>query len=112
MKLSHMADATGTEITLDGEALDELAASFRGELVRPGDASYGERRKVWNGSIDRYPALIARCTGVADVIAAMRYARETRLAVAVRGGGHSFPGHSVCDGGIVLDLGPMRGIRV
>jgi hypothetical protein len=107
-----MGDTTGAEITLDPEALDELGASFRGELVRPGDASYGEHRKVWNGSIDRYPALIARCTGVADVIAAVRYARETRLAVAVRGGGHSFPGHSVCDGGIVIDLGPMRGIRV
>jgi len=107
-----MGDATGAEITLDEEALDELAASFRGELVRPSDASYDERRKVWNGSIDRRPALIARCTGVADVTAALRFARVAQLAVAVRGGGHSFPGHSVCDDGIVIDLGPMKGIRV
>lgn len=99
-------------LELDRGELDELRASFRGELVRPADPTYDEQRKVWNGSIDRRPALIARCTGVADVIAAVRFARETGLLVAVRGGGHSFPGHSVCDGGILIDLGPMRGIRV
>jgi hypothetical protein len=91
---------------------DELATSFGGELVRPPDPAYDEHRKVWNGSIDRRPALIARCTGVADVIAAVRFAREAGLLAAVRGGGHSFPGHSVCDGGILIDLRPMRGIRV
>ncbi len=100
------------EIELDRGALDELRASFRGELVRPTDPTYDAHRKVWNGSIDRHPALIARCAGVADVIAAVQFAREAGAVVAVRGGGHSFPGHSVCDGGIVIDLGPMRGIRV
>ena len=100
------------EIELDRDALDELGASFRGELVEPADPTYDVHRRVWNGSIDRHPALIARCTGVADVIAAVRFARERGLLVAVRGGGHSFPGHSVCDGGVVIDLGPMRGIRV
>ena len=100
------------ETELDDAALKGLAESFRGQLIRPGDRDYGEQRRVWNGSIDRSPALIARCAGVADVIAAVRLAREAGLVVAVRGGGHSFPGQSVCDGGIVIDLGPMRGIRV
>jgi FAD/FMN-containing dehydrogenase len=85
---------------------------FRGELIQPGDASYDEYRKVWNGSIDRRPRVIARCTGVADIRAALAYARRTGGPVAVRGGGHSFPGHSTCDGGIVLDLGLLKGIRV
>ena len=98
------------EVTHPG--VRELSASLRGGLVRPGDPTYDEQRRVWNGSIDRFPALIARCTGVADVIAAVRFARNAHLPVAVRSGGHSFPGLSVCDGGIVIDLGPMKGIRV
>jgi FAD/FMN-containing dehydrogenase len=97
---------------LDRTALRALTASFRGDLVRPGDPTYDARRKVWNGSIDRYPALIARCAGVADVITAVKFARNTGLPVAVRGGGHSLPGHSVCDGGLLIDLGPMKGILV
>src|SRR5215216_2838419 len=104
------AIASGAD--LDMRAVDELAMSFGGVLIHPDDAAYHEQRRVWNGSIDRHPALIARCTGVADVIAAVRFAREKGLLVAVRGGGHSFPGHSVCDGGILIDLGPMKGIRV
>jgi FAD/FMN-containing dehydrogenase len=100
------------EPTLDQAALRELAASFRGQLVRPGNPDYDAQRKVWNGSINRRPALIARCSGVTDVSAAIRFARRSELPLAVRGGGHSFPGLSVCDGGIVLDLGPMKRIRV
>jgi FAD/FMN-containing dehydrogenase len=102
----------GDQNQVDDAALGELSPSFRGELIRPGDATYDERRRVWNGSIDRFPALIARCSGVADVIAAVRFAAGAGLPVAVRGGGHSFPGHSVCDDGIVIDLAPMKGIRV
>jgi hypothetical protein len=105
-------NAIATETDLDRAALAGLEASFGGQLVRPGDRTYDEHRKVWNGSIDRFPALIARCAGVADVIAAVRFARETGLVAAVRGGGHSFPGLSVCDGGMVIDLGAMKGIRV
>jgi FAD/FMN-containing dehydrogenase len=97
---------------LDEAGLSALEASFGGELVRPDDAGYDAHRKVWNGSIDRRPALIARCAGVADVRAAVGFAKESGLPVAVRGGGHSFPGQSVCDGGIVIDLGSMKGIRV
>ena len=104
--------AIATEIKLDNAALGALRTTFRGELVRPGEPAYDERRKIWNGSIDRHPALIVRCAGVADVIAAVRFARGTDLPVAVRGGGHSFPGLSTCDGGIVIDLSLMRGIRV
>lgn len=97
---------------VDDAAVDELQGSFRGEIVRPADAGYDEHRKVWNGSIDRRPGLIARCAGVADVRAAVRFGRDHGLPVAVRGGGHSFPGLSVCDDGLVIDLGPMKGVRV
>ncbi|MEO7667214.1 MAG: FAD-binding oxidoreductase, partial [Dehalococcoidia bacterium] len=93
-------------------AATELAKGFRGELVRRDDAGYDEHRAVWNGSIDRHPGLIARCAGVADVIAAVSFARENGLPAAVRSGGHSFPGHSVCDDGLVIDLSLMKGVRV
>jgi hypothetical protein len=101
-----------TLTTIDDASLSDLRISFRGPLIRPADAEYDERRRVWNGSIDRHPALIARCTGVADVMAAVRFARKHELLTAVRGGGHSFPGHSTCDGGIVIDLGLMKGTRI
>jgi hypothetical protein len=103
---------SATQIKLDETAVGELEGSFRGQLVRSGDADYDEHRAIWNGSIDRFPALIARCAGVADVIAAVGFARRAGLTVAVRGGGHSFPGLSVCDGGLVIDLSLMKGIRV
>ena len=106
-----MADAT--EFSPMG-ALDiaGLQDGFRGELLRPADPGYEDARRVWNSSISRFPALIARCAGVADVISAVRFARDTGLLMAVRGGGHSFPGLSVCDGGFLIDLSPMKGIRV
>jgi FAD/FMN-containing dehydrogenase len=100
------------QIKLDPTALGELRDSFRGQLVQREDPSYDEHRRIWNGSIDRHPALIARCAGVSDVMQALRFERRADLGVAVRGGGHSFPGHSTCDGGLVIDLSPMRGIRV
>jgi FAD/FMN-containing dehydrogenase len=97
---------------LDRAALDELTRSFSGELIQPEDGAYDEHRKIWNGSIDRHPAVIARCSGNDDVIAAIRFARETGVPLAVRGGGHSFPGHSVCDGGVVVDMGALNGVSV
>lgn len=103
---------TTTKVQLDESAVQELEGLFRGEIVRPSDPTYDEKRAIWNGSIDRKPALIARSAGVADVMAAVRFARESGLIVAVRGGGHSFPGLSTCDGGVVIDLGPMKGVRV
>jgi len=104
--------AIAPAIELDPAAVDELGRSFRGQVLRPVDPTYDEHRRIWNGSISRFPALIARCAGVGDVRAAIRFARQTGLAVAVRGGGHSFPGLSVCNDGIVIDLSSMKGIRV
>ena len=106
-----MGQGAGSGV-IDAPAVDELRALFAGPLIGPGDSAYDEHRKVWNGSIDRRPGLIARCRGVADVRAAVRFARDRELLVAVRGGGHSFPGLSVCDGGILIDLGLMKGILV
>ena len=97
---------------LEETAVQEFAANFRGELIRPGDEGYDDARAVFNSMIDRHPALVARCTGVADVIAAVNFARDNELVVAVRGGGHSVPGYAVCEGGIVIDLSPMKGIWV
>jgi FAD/FMN-containing dehydrogenase len=85
-------------------ALTALPGSFRGELIQPGDPTYDEHRKVWNGSIDRSPAVIVRCASAQDVVGAVGLARESGLQTAVRGGGHSFPGLSTCDDGIVIDL--------
>jgi len=99
-------------LTLEETALAELTAGFRGEIVSRDHPSYDEHRKVWNGSIDRRPALIARCAGVADVIAAVRFGRKHGLPVAVRSGGHSFPGLSVADDAFLIDLGSMKGVRV
>ncbi len=97
---------------LEEAVIQEFAAGFSGELIRRGDEGYDDARIVYNAMIDRHPALIARCTGVADVIAAVNFARENGLVVAVRGGGHSVPGYGVCEGGIVIDLTPMKGIWV
>jgi FAD/FMN-containing dehydrogenase len=97
---------------LEEAAVQEFAANFHGELIRRGDDGYDDARAVFNAMIDRHPALIARCTGVADVVAAVNFARENDVVVAVRGGGHSVPGYAVCEGGIVIDLSPMKGIRV
>jgi len=89
-----------------------LDSRFTGELIRPDDPGYDEARGLFNGSIDKRPALIARCTGPEDVQAALAYAREHDLVVAVRGGGHSTAGHSSCDDGIVIDTGPMKGVEI
>src|SRR5215216_2259298 len=99
-------------LTLDTTAVAELQAGFRGELVERGDPRFDEHRQIWNGSISRRPALIARCAGVADVIHAVRFGRQHGLPVAVRSGGHSFPGHSIADDALVIDLSPMKGVRV
>jgi FAD/FMN-containing dehydrogenase len=92
--------------------LDATLSSFHGTLLRPGDDGYDSARRLWNAAIDRRPAFIARCTDTADVAAAVRFATAHDLPLAVRGGGHSIPGHSVCDGGVTVDLSPMRAIRV
>ncbi|MFL5797291.1 MAG: FAD-binding oxidoreductase [Actinomycetota bacterium] len=97
---------------LEESAVAALRDGLRGDVVVPGDSDYDAARVVWNGMIDRFPAIVARCAGTADVIAAVRFARDQDLVVAVRGGGHSVGGFSTCDGGIVIDLSGMRGVRV
>src|SRR4051812_19068790 len=99
--------------TLDAGTVQELRESLRGEAIAPGDPGYDEARTIWNGMFDdRRPALVVRCAGVADVSRAVRFARSEGLEIAVRGGGHSIPGFSTVDGGIVIDVGPMKGARV
>src|SRR3989442_3951068 len=97
-----------------GEAtVQELRGAVRGEVVTPGGEGYAEASRIWNGAHDgRRPALVVRCTGAADVIAAVGFARSNDLTIAVRGGGHSVAGFSTCDDGIVIDLSPMNGVRV
>ncbi len=95
-----------------GTEFERLKASLRGGLLRPGDPGYETARKVYNGMIDRRPGLIACCVDVADVIASVRFARETGILAAVRGGGHNAGGLGVCDDGLVIDLSMMRGVRV
>jgi FAD/FMN-containing dehydrogenase len=102
----------GGKAEIPNAEFQELRTAFRGKLIVPGDDEFDEARRVWNGMIDRRPALIAQCSGVADVIAGVNFARTHGLLVAVRGGGHSWPGHSVCDDGLVIDLCRMRGVRV
>jgi FAD/FMN-containing dehydrogenase len=96
----------------NGRALATFRERFRGQVVVPGDPDYDRARAVWNATADAHPAVVARCAGVEDVVAAVRFARERELLVAVRGGGHSYPGFSTCDEGIVIDLSPMAGVRI
>ncbi|RQG93335.1 FAD-binding oxidoreductase [Natrarchaeobius chitinivorans] len=98
--------------TIEDEQIEQFEATLHGDLVQPGDADYDDARAVWNGMIDKYPALIAQCRGTADVIRTVEFAHETDLPVAVRGGGHNVAGTAVCDDGLVIDLSKMRGVWV
>ena len=97
---------------LNETAIAALKSEFRGELIEPNDTRYDAIRKVYNATIDRRPRLIARCTDVADVIAAVKFSREHKLALSIRGGGHNAAGSGICDDGLVIDLSPIRYIRV
>lgn len=97
---------------LDDAAVEELRKAFDGEIVTPADAGYDSSRQAWNGMVDKRPVLVVRPRGTADVVAAIRFARKHELEIAVRCGGHGTSGQSVTDGGIVIDLGLMRGVRV
>lgn len=98
--------------TLSPRAVDALKAGLRGPLLLPGDPGYEESRTVWNAMIDRRPALVARCLGVADVAAGLRFAREHELPLSIKGGGHNVAGLATCDGGLMLDMSLMRGVWV
>jgi FAD/FMN-containing dehydrogenase len=98
--------------TLGKAAIEQLARGLRGQLLRPGEAGYDTARTIWNAMVDRRPAMIARCVGVSDVLRSVDFARNHGLLLSVRGGGHNVAGNAVCDGGLMIDLSPMRGIRV
>jgi FAD/FMN-containing dehydrogenase len=110
--MSVQMTAPQVDSQLTDEAIGALRGNLRGTLIGPGDPAYAEARTVMNGLIDRKPALIVRCSGVADVIAAVTFARENGLLLSVRGGGHNVAGNAVNDGGLVIDLSGMRGVYV
>ena len=106
-------------LTLSGEytaisepEVDDFRGSLYGQSLLPGDEGYDDARQVWNAMVDKRPALIARCSGAADVINSVNFARENNLLISVRGGGHNFPGNSVCNDGLMIDLSRMTGVRV
>src|ERR1700675_4009042 len=101
-----------TSSVLKESAIQDFKAGLRGTLLRPAEAGYDEARKIWNGMIDKRPALIACCSGVADVINSVNFARENDLLVAVRGGGHNIAGNAVCDEGLLIDLSLMKSVWV
>ena len=98
--------------SLASEAVEELKQKVRGEILLPQEDGYDKARAIWNGMIDKYPALIIKCAGPSDVIQAVNFARQHQLLLAVKAGGDSFAGRSVCDGGLMVDLSRMRGVRV
>src|SRR5437016_6871925 len=108
----RIISTNGTDAILEEATVQLFADGLRGRLVQPGEGGYDEARKVWNGMIDKRPALIARCAGVSDVIEAVNFARSRDLVLAVRGGSHSAAGLAMCDDGLVIDLSRMRGARV
>jgi FAD/FMN-containing dehydrogenase len=101
-----------TNNLLDEKTRDALVSRLRGPVLYPGHAEYDQARQIWNSMIDRYPTLIVRCNGVADIIETVNFARDRELLLAVRGGGHNVAGLAVCDGGIMLDLSSLKGIHV
>ena len=110
--IDRITTLNGDQVTLEDAAVESLKDQVYGQVLSPGDPGYDDARKVWNSMIDKYPALIARCSGTADVVHAVNFAREHNLLVAVRGGGHNVAGNAVCDEGLLIDLSGMKGIHV
>ncbi len=102
----------GEELMLEAAAVKELGESLSGRLLLSGDDGYDAARTVWNGMIDKHPAMIAVCSDAADVQNAVTFACERELLVAVKGGGHSFPGKSICEGGMMIDLSSMHSVDI
>src|SRR5436190_8581540 len=107
-----MAGEPATEATLNPEATQAFQEGLRGQVLRPGDPGYDDARALWNGLIDRRPALIVQCSGAADVVDSVNFARDHGLLLSVKGGGHNVAGNAVNDGGLVIDLSRMRGVHV
>ena len=112
MSALSLTTRDGRATTCSTDTLAAFRSRLRGCVLVAGDPQYDEARRIWNGAHDRRPAVIARCSGVADVIEAVNFGRQTEALIAVRGGGHNVAGTSMCDGGLVVDLSPMKGIRV
>jgi FAD/FMN-containing dehydrogenase len=111
--LSYVTEDKLTDVaSMTDEVVSQLSKAIRGNVITPASSEYEVARKVYNGMIDRRPAAIVRCADVADVKAAVNFARQDGLTVAIRGGGHNGPGLGVCDHGLVIDLSPMKGVRV
>ena len=108
----NMATLAGDYAVISEAEVEDFRGSLHGESLLPGDAKYDGARLVWNAMVDKRPALIARCSGTADVINSVNFARENNLLISVRGGGHNFPGNSVCNDGLMIDLSRMTGVRV
>src|SRR6059036_2850554 len=107
-----MKTGNGTTTALASEVVDTLRGQLRGALCLAGEPGYEQARSIWNAMIDRRPAVIVRAAGAADVIRAVGVAREQGLTLAVRGGGHNIAGNAVCDGGLMIDLSPMKSVRI
>ena len=108
----NIATLSSDYAVISEAALRDFRGSLHGESLLPGDAGYDGARRIWNAMIDKRPAMIARCSGTADVINSVNFARENNLLISVRGGGHNFPGNSVCNDGLMIDLSRMTGVRV
>ena len=108
--IPELVNINGSVVNQD--LITTFKSSIGGKVITPRDSGYDNARKIWNASIDRYPGIIACCSGVADVMAAVNFGREYELLVAVKGGGHNVGGRAICDGGIVIDLSGMKGIHV
>ena len=103
----ELINAKGNVVSDD--RVEAFRRGLKGEVIRPGDPAYDTARRIWNAIIDKHPGIIARCSGVADVVDAVNFARENYLRVAVRGGGHNVGGRALCEGGMVIDLSRMKG---
>src|SRR5690554_4510255 len=101
----------GSETVTD-EIIDVFRNDFQGQIYTPDDPGYDDARRIWNAHINKYPLIIACCSGVADVMAALNFSRQNNLTVAVRGGGHNVGGRALCDGGLVIDLSAMKSVHV
>jgi FAD/FMN-containing dehydrogenase len=102
----------GAQAAIEGSEIEEFRTNFRGMVLFADDAGYDASRAVWNGMFDRKPAIIARCAETRDIVNAVNFARENRLLLSVKGGGHNSAGSAACDGGLMLDLSPMRRVTV
>src|SRR2546428_397796 len=102
----------GGAVSISGQELAEFASELHGEIVRPQDEGYDDARKIWNAMIDRRPALIVRCRDAEDVTRSIAFARDHELPLAVRGGGHNVSGNALCDDGLVIDLSPLKEVRI